>query len=81
MMGKAASGLIPKRLIMIMHGATGSFQFSDFQTFLAEAQRRGMVGLKGHRTVGGLRASIYNWVSLEDVDALVALIDETGRAA
>ena len=42
--------------------------------FLAEAERRGMVGLKGHRTTGGIRASIYNWVSLEDVDALVDLI-------
>ena len=42
--------------------------------FLAEASRRGMVGLKGHRTVGGIRAGIYNWVSLDDVDALVELI-------
>ena len=42
--------------------------------FLAEAGRRSMVGLKGHRTVGGIRASIYNWVSLADVDALVELI-------
>jgi phosphoserine aminotransferase len=42
--------------------------------FLAEAQRRGMVGLKGHRSIGGLRASIYNWVSLDDVDALADLI-------
>jgi phosphoserine aminotransferase len=46
--------------------------------FLAEAQRRGMVGLKGHRTVGGVRASIYNWVSLADVDALVDLIGSFG---
>ncbi len=42
--------------------------------FLAEAERRGMVGLKGHRSVGGLRASIYNWVELDHVDALVELI-------
>jgi len=33
-----------------------------------------MIGLKGHRTAGGVRASIYNWVSLADVDALVDLI-------
>ncbi|HWO21024.1 MAG TPA: 3-phosphoserine/phosphohydroxythreonine transaminase [Kofleriaceae bacterium] len=46
--------------------------------FLAEATRRGMVGLKGHRTVGGIRASIYNWVTLDDVDALVELIGEAG---
>lgn len=42
--------------------------------FLAEASRRGMIGLKGHRTAGGVRASIYNWVPLADVDALVDLI-------
>jgi len=47
--------------------------------FLAEAGRRGMIGLAGHRTTGGIRASIYNWVSLEDVDALVDLIAGFGR--
>lgn len=46
--------------------------------FLSEATRRGMVGLKGHRSAGGVRASIYNWVSLADVDALVGLITEFG---
>jgi len=30
-----------------------------------------MVGIKGHRSVGGFRASIYNACSLEDVQALV----------
>lgn len=44
--------------------------------FLAEASRRSMVGLKGHRTTGGVRASIYNWVSLADVAALVSLVEE-----
>ena len=44
--------------------------------FLAEAARREMIGLKGYRTVGGIRASIYNWVSLEAVDALVGLITQ-----
>ncbi|MCX5747639.1 MAG: 3-phosphoserine/phosphohydroxythreonine transaminase [Proteobacteria bacterium] len=51
----------------------------DDKRFLAESERRGMVGLKGHRTAGGIRASIYNWVSLADVDALVELITEFGR--
>lgn len=44
--------------------------------FLAEAGRRGMVGLKGHRTVGGVRASIYNWLPPASVDALVELIGD-----
>jgi phosphoserine aminotransferase len=38
--------------------------------FLAAAQKKGMVGLKGHRSVGGIRASIYNAVTLEWVQAL-----------
>ena len=39
--------------------------------FLAFAKERGMVGIKGHRSVGGFRASIYNASTLEDVQALV----------
>ena len=42
--------------------------------FLAEAKKRGMEGLKGHRSVGGFRASIYNAVSREWVAALADLI-------
>lgn len=38
---------------------------------VAEATARGLVGLKGHRIVGGLRASIYNAVPLESVEVLV----------
>ncbi len=39
--------------------------------FLAGADKAGLVGLKGHRSVGGLRASIYNAVTLEAVKTLV----------
>jgi len=42
--------------------------------FLAEAKKLKMEGLKGHRLVGGMRASIYNAVSLENVAALADLI-------
>jgi phosphoserine aminotransferase len=42
--------------------------------FLAEAKKRGMEGLKGHRLVGGMRASIYNAVSREWVATLADLI-------
>jgi phosphoserine aminotransferase len=36
----------------------------------------GMIGLKGHRSIGGLRASIYNAVSMDAVKALVKLMEE-----
>jgi phosphoserine aminotransferase len=44
--------------------------------FLKGAEARGMVQLKGHRSVGGMRASIYNAVPIEAVQALVAYMKE-----
>lgn len=46
------------------------------QRFVAEALEGGLGGLKGHRSVGGCRASIYNAVSLEAVEALVAFMND-----
>jgi phosphoserine aminotransferase len=42
--------------------------------FLAAAKKLGMEGLKGHRSVGGIRASIYNAVTVEWVKALAELM-------
>ncbi|SJN59938.1 Phosphoserine aminotransferase [Vibrio ruber DSM 16370] len=44
--------------------------------FLEQAKERGLVALKGHRVVGGMRASIYNAMTLEGVQALVAFMQE-----
>lgn len=44
--------------------------------FLEFAKEKGMVGIKGHRSVGGFRASIYNACPLESVKALVACMQE-----
>ena len=44
--------------------------------FLSFSKERGMVGIKGHRSVGGFRASLYNACSQEDVEALVACMQE-----
>jgi phosphoserine aminotransferase len=44
--------------------------------FMAFAKERGMVGIKGHRLVGGFRASCYNACPMEAVDALVACMQE-----
>lgn len=44
--------------------------------FLAGAEARGMFNLKGHRSVGGMRASIYNAVPLESVQVLVNYMSE-----
>jgi len=46
---------------------------ADFQKL---ANERGMVGIKGHRSVGGFRASIYNAMPIESVQALVDCMNE-----
>jgi phosphoserine aminotransferase len=43
--------------------------------FLKKAEQRGLLSLKGHRTVGGIRASIYNAMPEKGVDALVQFMD------
>jgi phosphoserine aminotransferase len=47
--------------------------------FISEATRAGLDGLKGHRSVGGCRASIYNAFPLEGVQALVSFMKEFER--
>ena len=44
--------------------------------FMAFAKERGMTGIKGHRSVGGFRASIYNACPIESVQALVDCMKE-----
>ena len=48
--------------------------------FVKEAQRAGFVNLKGHRTVGGMRASIYNAMPAQGVDELVSFMKEFEEA-
>jgi phosphoserine aminotransferase len=47
--------------------------------FVKDAQAAGMAGLKGHRSVGGIRASIYNAVEPSSVDTLVQFMDEFAK--
>ncbi|KAM9743263.1 phosphoserine aminotransferase isoform 1-T2 [Menidia menidia] len=44
--------------------------------FLDGASKRGMISLKGHRSVGGIRASLYNAVTVEDTEALAQYMRE-----
>jgi len=50
------------------------------EKFVSEAKKAGMIGLKGHRSVGGIRASIYNAVSKDAINALVAFMKEFEKA-
>jgi phosphoserine aminotransferase len=49
------------------------------KTFLSEANAAGLTNLEGHRSVGGMRASIYNAMPLEGVQALIAFMKEFQR--
>jgi phosphoserine aminotransferase len=49
------------------------------QEFLQYMKDNGMVGVKGHRSVGGFRASCYNACPLESIKALVACMQEYER--
>lgn len=45
-------------------------------SFVSEAKKAGMVGLKGYRDIGGIRASIYNAVTVDNVKTLVRFMEE-----
>ena len=46
------------------------------KTFCAEAAKAGLVNLEGHRSVGGMRASIYNAMPIEGIEALTNFMGE-----
>mmetsp|Transcript_4445 Transcript_4445/g.4465 ORF Transcript_4445/g.4465 Transcript_4445/m.4465 type:complete len:394 (+) Transcript_4445:37-1218(+) len=48
--------------------------------FVSEAAEKKLTGLKGHRSVGGIRASIYNAISLESVELLVKFVNDFAEA-
>jgi len=49
--------------------------------FISDAKKAGLLGLKGHRSVGGIRFSIYNAVSVDDIRKTVAFMDAFRKAA
>ncbi len=46
------------------------------EQFASEAKKNDMIGLKGHRSVGGLRASLYNALSIKDAEVLAEFMKE-----
>ena len=73
---KMFKGTVEKecRSIMNIPFVTGSDELD--KKFVAEAAARGLINLKGHRTVGGMRASIYNAMPVEGVEALINFMKE-----
>lgn len=50
------------------------------KAFLKEGTSKGLTGLKGHRSVGGIRASNYNSITLEGAEKLAKFIEEFAKA-
>jgi phosphoserine aminotransferase len=50
------------------------------EKFVQEAKKARMVGLKGHRSAGGIRVSAYNAVSVEDIQALVGFMESFAKS-
>ena len=67
--------VVPKdRSLMNVPFVTGNEELDA--KFVAEAKAAGLENLKGHRTVGGMRASIYNAMPIEGVKALVEFMEK-----
>ena len=62
------------RSLMNVPFVTGNDELNDL--FVKEATAAGFMNLKGHRSVGGMRASIYNAMPIEGVEKLVAFMEE-----
>ena len=73
---KLFKGTVEKnsRSLMNVPFVTGSDEMD--KKFIEEAKKEGLVQLKGHRTVGGMRASIYNAMPIEGVRALVEFMEK-----
>ncbi|KAI1727866.1 aminotransferase class-V domain-containing protein [Ditylenchus destructor] len=65
---------IPFRIGQGANGTNGNEELEA--AFLKLSQARNMISLKGHRSVGGIRASLYNAVTLDEVEALANLMEE-----
>lgn len=77
---KMFKGTVDKefRSMMNVTFVTGSDDLN--KKFVAEAEKAGFVNLKGHRSVGGMRASIYNAMPIEGVEKLVEFMKEFEKA-
>ncbi|KAF7897982.1 uncharacterized protein EAF01_008948 [Botrytis porri] len=74
---KVVSDVSVRSRMNICFRVTASENITDAEkSFLAGATERGLTGLKGHRSVGGIRASNYNTITLEGAEKLAAWIHE-----
>lgn len=73
---KLFKGTVQKEFRSLMNApfVTGNEELD--KKFIAEAEKNGFINIKGHRTVGGMRASMYNAMPVEGVEKLVAFMKD-----
>ena len=70
-------GTVPEKSDRSMMNLTWNLPTPELEDkFVAEAKKKQMVGLKGHRSVGGIRSSQYNACPVESVEALAKFMEE-----
>ena len=67
----------PNRSVMNVTFTTNNDELNA--KFVAEATQAGLQALKGHKVLGGMRASIYNAMPIEGVEALIAFMDKFAK--
>ena len=67
-------GIVAKRDRSVMNVTFDLIDPKKEKSFLSKCKRAGIVGIKGHRSVGGFRASMYNAMELSSVKALVKVM-------
>jgi phosphoserine aminotransferase len=72
-----SSMTIPIRIVKPGIATAGKIEFSEEleKTFVKQAEDHGLVELKGHRSVGGLRVCLYNTITVHSVQKLIAFMD------
>ena len=65
-----------KKSVAIIYNVGDEYSKGITEAFVEEAKAAGFENLKGHRSVGGMRASIYNAMPYEGVEALVNFMAE-----
>jgi phosphoserine aminotransferase len=61
-------------IVFRIGGQTGDEELE--KKFIEEAQQNGLIQLKGHRSLGGIRVSCYNAITIEEVQLLMAFMKE-----
>jgi phosphoserine aminotransferase len=76
---KFYQNIIPKKNRSQMNVVFQLYDYKLTNTFFDYTEKNNIYGLKGHRSSGGFRASLYNAVSLRDIEILISVMSNFER--